>query len=282
MAEAEEVRRRTALDTNGIERRAAAAVSYALGARAHRRDFGGSSLRDYDVVFLDGSVEPLEVTIYADEPVIRTGERLRRADRRAPSLKRYWALDIPNSARRASGAREPYDVLRFFREAEPALREIEEAGHERFDLGLMTRDPRVEAAIRRLARLGCDFGFSHELPPGQPGQIRAVAGVGGVITEELIPAAIELEAAKSDNQAKLSEPAYAMRRHLVVIVDSSTTVISAAHRGMVGRVPTLPVPITTAWIVGAETVYFVTPPGAWESVEIPREVFEHPERWITD
>jgi hypothetical protein len=239
-------------------------------------------MRDYDVLLPDGSVEPLEVTIHADEPVIGTEERLRRADRRAPSLKRYWAVDIPNSVIRAPGTREAYDVRRFFSEAEPALREIEEAGYERFDLGLITRDPRVEAAIRLLARLGCDFGFSHELPAGEPGQIHAVTGVGGVITEELIPTAIELEAAKADNRAKLSEPADAKRRHLVVIADSSTTVISAAHRRMVGRVPTLPAPITTAWIVGAETVYFVTPPGAWESHEIPQEVFEHPEQWIAE
>lgn len=94
----------------------------------------------------------------------------------------------------------------------------------------MYRDPRVEGAVGRLARLGCAFGFSHGLVPGEVGSIHAIAGVGGVITQELIPAAIEHEAAKADNQAKLREPKDAKRRHLFVVADSSTTVIIAADR----------------------------------------------------
>jgi hypothetical protein len=36
-----------------IEKRAAAAVAYVLGARAKRRDLGGARIRDFDLIFND-------------------------------------------------------------------------------------------------------------------------------------------------------------------------------------------------------------------------------------
>ena len=264
-----------------VELNAAAVAASIVGARAVRRDAGGKSLRDFDLVFLDASIEPLEVTRHAQAAVVQTHERLRKFDHRAPTLSRYWAISVPNSERRV-GEKDPvaYDVRRLSAHAEPALRALEQAGYEKFDLGLMIRDPSVAGALRQLAQLGCDAGFSHPLAPGETGLIHPVAGVGGLIHDDLIADAIEQEAGKRDNQRKLSQPPGARRRHLFVIADSSTSVISAAHRGMTGRVPVLPEPITTAWILGSTTAYCVTPPARWESHPVPDDVFVHPELWV--
>lgn len=263
-----------------LEKRAAAAVAYVLGARAKRRDLGGARVRDYDLAFETRPDEPLEVTRFADEAVMRTWARLERADREAPSLSRDWTVDVPSKVA-GEGAPNAYDVDRFFREAEPALRKLEEAGHEKFTLGLWVSDPSIEPALRLLADLGCNFGFSREPLPGEVARIFPGAGVGGIVGGDLVAWAVEQEACKDDNREKLREPVGALRRHLFVVVDgSSGAVFSAVSHGMVGRLPELPDPITTAWVAGSNRMFVTTPPGPWEQHPIPHEVFNDPNRWI--
>lgn len=143
-----------------VEVTAAAIAASVLGARAERRDMGGSQVRDFDLIFSDRHVEPLEVTRHFDQAAMETWERLGRAEREAPSLSRSWTLDIPNKERSATGGAQPYSVREFLRDAEPALRQLEHADRDRFDLAAGTRDPSVAPALDVLARLGIQFGLS--------------------------------------------------------------------------------------------------------------------------
>jgi hypothetical protein len=151
-------------DKERVETIAAAIAASVLGARAERRDRGGTQTRDFDLVFPDGHVEAMEVTRHFDQAASETWERLRRTGSPAPTLTRAWAVDVPARQRGPSGEPEPYGVREFFRAAEPALRRIEEAGYTSFDLGLGTRDPSVADARDTLLRLGVQFGISREVP----------------------------------------------------------------------------------------------------------------------
>jgi hypothetical protein len=266
-----------------IELRAAAAVAFALGARAQERDPGGgaTSIRDFDLVFTDRSDEPLEVTTYADQAVLQTWSRLERLDREAPSLKRTWALDMPSVETISASKSAATDVDRFMAEAEIALKEIEAAGYERFDAGLIYRDATVGEAARRLLRIGCQFGFSHPAPPGESGRIQPGSPVGGVVTPDLVTIGVEAEASKNDNRVKLREPADAQRRHLFVLFDASSgAAFSAVPHTLDSSIPILPEPITTAWVAGSDRVFSVTPPEDWVEYAVPQDVYDHPEKWI--
>jgi hypothetical protein len=62
-----------------IEDSVAAAVVDALLAReAIWRDLGGVQMREFDIVFEDGHVEPLEVTVHDDEATVQAMARFER------------------------------------------------------------------------------------------------------------------------------------------------------------------------------------------------------------
>jgi len=146
-----------------LELRAGAAAASVLGAKLIRRDVpGAQQTRDFDLIFADDSVEPLEITRYVDEPALRTWERLRGVTPlAAPSLSRTWVLAVPAADYDATGARVAYDVRKFMRTIEPTLAALEGAGHETINLGRMQRDPSIAPAFRTLLDLGIQDGFSH-------------------------------------------------------------------------------------------------------------------------
>jgi hypothetical protein len=49
---------------------------------------------------------------------------------------------------------------------------------------------------------------------------------------------------------------------------------------MIGRLPALPPPITTAWAATGGHVLVTTPPGPWKKHDLPQAVFENPEQWL--
>jgi hypothetical protein len=264
-----------------VEITAAAIAASVLGAKAKRRDVGGSQMRDFDLIFPDGHVEPLEVTRHFDRAATETWERLAQANCEARSLSRVWTVDIPSKMRNVSGGTGPYPVREFLRDAEPALRQLEEAGYDRFELGMSSQDPSVASADRALARLGVQTGLSRELLPGERGRINGVAPVGGLTDPGSIAEAIEAEASDLGNRAKLRKPATAPRRHLFVVFDSSSgSAFNALDRGMLGRLPNLPEPITTAWALARHRVFFTSPPEPWQEHAVPSGVFVDPSRWL--
>lgn len=264
-----------------IEARAAAAVAHALGARAVRRDLGGKQTRDFDLVLPDGSVEPLEITIAADQVVRHTWARINQLDRDAPSLTKAWTVNVPNSVLDSNGRPIPFAARDFLAEAEPLLRELETAGIAELNPTTWASAGAAQPAVMRLLGFGCDLGMSHEIAPGEDGRIYLSSGIGGWVDPDLIAEAIEREAAKPDNQAKLSEPAGTRGRHLCVLIDSSTgATFSATSHGDMGRLPVLPPPITTAWALASTTAYSTTPPEQWQAHDTPEEVFANPEKWI--
>lgn len=253
--------------TDDLELRAGAAAASVLGAKLIWRDVSGAQqTRDFDLVFPDNSVEPLEITRYVDEPALRTWERLRGVTPlAAPSLARIWVLAVPAADYDPAGARVAYDVRRFVRTIEPALAALEAAGLETINLGRTERDPALANAFQVLLDLGIQDGFARQPAAGQTPYISFNAPVGGITDADLVASAIEREAAKADNQRKLAQPARANRRHLFVVFDgSSGSFFNAVDRGLQGRLPTLPAPITTVW----------------EQHAIPRAVFDAPEAWL--
>ncbi len=260
----------------------AAAVANVLDAKLIRRDVpGAQQTRDFDLVFASGQdPEPLEVTTFASRPDIETWKRLDRLDEEisAPELKRDWYLDVgaPITGRRTKAL----DVQQIERDVVELLAALEAAGCQSIEYGQIDRDPAITAELRQLSALGIDAGHAR-LPAGDTARVVLVASVGGFGHADLVAGGIELEAGKTDNQKKLSEPPNALRRHLVVIFDASSgPAFVAAYQGSKGRVPRLPHPITTAWACASESLLRATPPDAWDHFHIPPRVFDSPEEWL--
>jgi hypothetical protein len=266
---------------------AAAAAACVVGARALIRDSGGVQMRDFDLRYRDGRPdEPLEVTRFADQASIETWRRLGRTDSwplmrssTAPPLVRVWTVDIPSNQRSRDGSSGPFDVSGFLEQAQPLLRTLEQRNEDQF---ILFESP-VDEVLRGLAELGCDVGFSRPADPGESGRVEPLAPVGGITSGAPVAGAVEHEAAKKDNQAKLACLADAIRRHLFVIVDhSSGPIYFAVRHRRLGRSPELPSPITTAWVWdgGSPCVFATTSPGAWEEHELPSDVLDNPEKWV--
>lgn len=264
------------------EARAAAAAAFVLDARAVPRDAGGKQMRDFDLVRSDGTIEPLEITMAADQVTRHTWARVGALDRDAPTLTRAWTLGVPTSSPDAAGEPKPFDARDFLIAAEPLLAELERLGVTEFDtVRWIGGAGSAAAAIARLVAFGCDLGISHELSPGETGRIYLGSGPGGWVDPNSVAVAVEAEASKPDNIAKLREPPEARHRHLFVVIDGSTGgAFSAASHGKLGRLPVLAAPITNVWVGASAVVHVATPPSPWVSHAIPEAVFDHPERWI--
>lgn len=262
-----------------MEARAAAAAAYVLGGHAIPRDIGGARIRDFDLLLPGGAIEPLEITLAADEVTRRTWARIDQLDRAARTLTRAWTLAVPTRVIDAAGSVSAFAARDFLASAEPLLHELEQAGITEFDTArwLSAAHP----AVASLVSLGCDLGMSGELALGEVGRIYLSSSSGGWVAPDAVAAAVEAEANKPDNIQKLQASADASRRHLFVVIDgSSSGAFPAASHGSLGRTPVLPDPITTSWVGASENLHVTTPPGDWETHEIPEEVFADPERWI--
>jgi hypothetical protein len=245
--------KRTAWGTeiDGLELRAAAAAAYVVGGRAQRRDLGGSRMRDFDLRYPDGRTdEPLEITSFVDRASLETWKRLGRSD-----------------------------VNRFLERAGMLLHVLEERGQHEFQLP----GPPDDKVVQGLIDLGCDTGFSRVAGPDETGRIETVAPVGGFTHRDSVAWAIEHEAAKTDNQEKLSRSPDSERRHLFVVPHPSAAAVylSVRHRE-IGRLPVLPSPTTTAWIWDGNSprVFVTTPPSPWEDHELPPRLLDEPEMWV--
>src|SRR5262249_41181463 len=143
-------------------------------------------------------------------------------------------------------ARTPYDVRKAWEELEPALEQLEQAGRTSIELGRLQRE--LPGAFRALVELGIQDGISRAPVTGEKPHISLLAPVGAMTLPDLVAVGIEAEAADVGTQAKLADPPGAIHRHLFVVFDgSSGSAFNAVDRGMMGRLPTLPPPITTAW-----------------------------------
>lgn len=269
------------MSTNGdLELSSAAVAAFVVGGRAHRRDLGGARMRDFDLRYPDGRTdEPLEVTSFVDRASLETWKRLGRKDPTAPTVSRVWILDTSSREWGPDGSTGPSDVNRFVKHAGPLLRVLEERGQHDF----YVPGPPGDEVLQGLADLGCDAGSSRAAGPGETGSIEGIAPAGGCTHPDSVAWAIEHEAAKADNQEKLSCSTDAKRRHLFVVAHPSAVGahLSVRHR-QIGRLPTLPAPITTAWIWDGNSprVFVATPPAPWEDHELPLQVLSNPEEWV--
>jgi len=265
---------------DGLELKAAAAAAYVVGGRAHRRDLGGTRMRDFDLRYPDGRTdEPLEVTCFIDRAGLETWKRLGSKDSTAPALSRVWTVDVQSREGRADGSAGPYDVNRFLKQAEPLFRALEERGQHDF----YVPGPPGDNVLEGLAGSWLRCRLSRAARPRETGRIEGVAPTGGVTHPDSAAWAIEHEAGKVDNQEKLSCSPNAERRHLFVIPHPSAVdaYLSVRHR-RIGRVPALPAPITTAWVWDGDSpyVFMATPPSPWEDCELPSHLLAEPEMWV--
>ncbi len=237
-------------------------------------------MRDFDVCYPDGRTdEPLEVTSFVDRSSLETWKRLGSKDSSAPTLSQVWTVDIQSSEGRGDGSSGPSDVSRFLNQAGPLLRALEERGqHDFYGPG-----PPGDEVVQGLADLGCNAGSCRAAGPSETGSIEGVAPAGGFTHPDSTALAIEYEAGKADNREKLSSPPGAERRHLFVVAHPSAVgaYLSVRHRRL-GRLPTLPAPITTAWVWDGDSphVFVATPPSPWEDHELPAHLLYEPEVWV--
>jgi hypothetical protein len=268
---------------------AGAIVAAVVGAEyAEAKDVRGApaGTRDFDLVFSDGHVEPLEATTVADDAVIGTSQRMSRLDRDSPSLSRIWTIHMPSSEVGPDGVARQTAVLEFHSRAEKLLRRLEEEGCHEFDVRRQwPSDPSLAATFRSLAKIGSIWGNSFDLPRGRVGRVYVFIESGGWADPDGIAASVESAALAGNtitNADKLREPRGAQRRHLFVQIHSSDAhAFFAVEETTRSRIPELPDPITTAWVFGGgNSVFAVTPPGAWEHHEISADVLEHPDRFV--
>jgi hypothetical protein len=269
-----------------IENRVVATICTVLGAKFRRRDRGGTQTRDFDLIFSDRPPEPLEVTESSIESIRWTQGRLRETDRDAPSLGRWWTLDMPSAQLAPNGELVAYDIRALLDKAEPWLAALEAAGQFEFDIGReryrIERSSPLYKPYEGLLRLGVTLGLSSEPPAGETGRISPSMAFSSTNYGEPLKTLVGLEADDPGNQKKLQEPAGAEGRHLAVLVDPS---VGRSYHGLKhgepGNAPSsLPAPITTAWAIADVYVAGVTPPGAWivHRIDNP-QVFDEPQLW---
>jgi hypothetical protein len=274
-----------------VEDKIAAVVASVVGAHAVRRDLGGHSIRDFDLHFPDGHLEPLEITSYNDAAALQTWGRIealnrpdKKTGRRRPTpLRRHWIGSVRASFDDGSGGRDPYPLRERITTIERALCGLEAAGIDEFDA---TTFHGASQALHDIRFALLDAGVEHvigrdsapEVPPGfYPG-----ASVGGITTADAVTSAIEETVNRADNRKKLSEPPGAPLRHLFIdFAASSGVAFNAVDHGMTGPVPTLPPPITTIWIAtNYGRIFRTTPPADWEEHRVLPEVWNQPEKWL--
>jgi hypothetical protein len=207
---------------------AGAIVATVVGAEyAEAKDVQGApaGTRDFDLVFANGRVEPLEVTTAADDTVIGTSHRMSRLDRDSPSLSRIWTIRMPSSEVGPDGVARQTAVLEFHSRAEKLLRHLEEEGCHGFDVRRQpASDPSLAATFRSLAEIGSTWGHSFDLPPGRVGRVYVFIESGGWPDPDGIATSVESAALAGNtitNADKLREPPDAVRRHLFVQIHSS-------------------------------------------------------------
>ena len=156
----------------------------------------------------------------------------------------------------------------------PFLQELERLGIYEFSTWQLWFHESLGPSAKQLSRYGVEHGSSIEVPPEHSDipRLRLAAVRGGVVDPILITRAVEAQAAKSDNQAKL-EVCSAPRRHLYVGLTSAGHAQGMAWWALVelleGRelgmppTPVLPEAITTVWAGTGSGAIFVTPPDPW-------------------
>ncbi|MGE3413602.1 MAG: hypothetical protein AB7L91_15400 [Dehalococcoidia bacterium] len=252
------------------EDRAAEVVARVCGAAARRRDVRGGpqGLRDFDLVYLDGRVEPLEVTIAADEAYVVTENRIRRDASRpqATELTARWLVRAPDVESGPDGFPAATDIRRLRRRVVPLLAALESEGSFMFDTqsGWWGSSPRA-VAIRALAALGIHGGSAR---PDHVGSVTFYVsrGTGDGLN---LAAVVAREAGKADNRRKLAAVA-SVRRHLVIDVSMSTGhPWVEAHYGRPSRLDgKLPTEVTTVWVHAMNVWRVVEPPGEWRLVNV--------------
>lgn len=277
------------MPNDALELRAAAVVAAILGAHFLRRDTGGAQLRDFDLVFPDDHIEPLEITEASIRTIRNTAGRLERKDRAAKTLRRDWHVEMPSHELAPDGKDAPYDVDRLLRYGEPLLAKVEAAGRTSFDLGpelySTPQGSELREVFDKLLALGVTTGVSNEAPLGEtaritPGMTYSSTGYGEKLSDLVLA-----EADDAGNQAKLAEPPNAPARHLCVVVDPTVgRAYTGLRHGKTGDPPqALPWPITTVWALAGYYVAWATPPREWDVRQITNvDVFERPEQWCQD
>jgi hypothetical protein len=270
-------------DGRATEEWAAAAAAFVLGARARPIDVPGGppGQRDFDLVFPDCTIEPLEVTSNAHAPSRQTSARAAYHSSQPTTLTRTWLLSLPR------GTKQAVDVAHVRREVVEPLRVLEAYGTESlYDVSLFDPASPASSAARVVRSLGVTSGVSVAPDDGIP-RLELAVMYGDAVDVDSVAEAAETVAGRDDNRNKLREPPVAMRRHLFVLLDwsggsASWAARDAIEREKMPRIPTLPDPITTVWIAASRrSVLYVSPPGPWQTAHLPIDFEQRHLDWLT-
>ena len=225
------------------ERVAADLVAFDTGASVVPGPYSG--VHDAELVLASGRTVGLEVTQAADRVEVETWAAISRNHQVAvPALHRWWQVGLRSGARVVDAASTLPGLL-------AGLEALGETEHRWLKnvYGTPAPDPLVRAIARELDAVGVDHAQSIPVssPPG--GLSIVVHKEGDWVDGEDLTAAVEAEAWKDDNRAKLA----AMptdEQHLFVWVDFSAT---AAHAALGLGVltfpdPNLPPEVGTLWV----------------------------------
>jgi hypothetical protein len=208
-----------------------------LGGKVVSRDVPGApaGTYDFDLVLDDGRVVAVEVTTSTDRKVVEFWAAAHAQSWESRQLRNSWLLNVT----------PPANIKALRGNVEPLLRGLEQAGISKFGLGHRTAAPEVNTLHRLLVK-GGDV-LQSALPP----RIYLYSTGAGAVGIDAVREAVEHEAAKPDNRAKLGRAAADAERHLFVWIDPLHTRAAAAMGFMGITTPTgctLPPEVDTLWV----------------------------------
>jgi hypothetical protein len=187
-----------------IEAWAADCAVEVTGAKsAVRRDTRdlGRRMRDFDLVFDDGHLEPLEVTLHADPAALQARSRFDRVGGGLEAdVARVWVVSPPYLQTDVDGAAKAFDVNECRRLLPPIIERLERAGMTEFKDWQIAFDPEHAQDGRALAALGLRHGSSYApTHPEDKPRILLMPSSGSVMNPDDVRRAVERAAGLTDN-----------------------------------------------------------------------------------
>lgn len=210
------------------------------GSLMRFREVQSQGEHDFDLEYSDGSKAILEVTVSTDEVAEETEKAITKSRHGGPFIPRGrcaydWYVHLVPGAR----------INRIRSEVAAFLADIEAEGRQEFNAWADSSESPAVSAI--LMELGIAHGSVVKWKA--PGIGIALPGDGGLVDPNLVNAAVEREASKSDNRRKLSSVLDG-EKHLFVYVRTTKHVVWVAIRdgSLPEGGPTLPPEITHVWV----------------------------------
>jgi hypothetical protein len=240
-----------------------------IDARVVQRDLNsGVSVHDFDIIRSDESVEALEVTRFTDQKLRALGARLDSFAKsfNTEAIAQRWWVGLTEAVLDWGGPREVAEEL------VPLLADLEASGTYDFqcDLPPTPNTPEVQTLCERLP-------VSNGQTLGTKAHPRLMLGIPSFVTSfspDDINRALEHEARRSDNRAKLAASGSEVRHLFVWVEHQQLGAAAALASGAIPPAASLELPdeITVGWVAledeGVDRVLRCSPPAPWEIIPL--------------